>query len=47
MRTVCPEVNAAVWAPVLASAFDNFDFSNDRRKAAAVGQFLVEAGGPR
>jgi predicted chitinase len=44
MRTVCPEVNAAVWAPVLASAFDNFDFSNDRRKAAAVGQFLVEAG---
>ena len=44
MRTVCPEVNPAVWAPVLASAFDNFDFSNDRRKAAAVGQFLVEAG---
>jgi predicted chitinase len=44
MRTVCPEVNAAVWAPGLVSAFDHFDFSNERRKAAAMGQFLVEAG---
>jgi predicted chitinase len=44
MRTVCPEVNAAFWAPGLVSAFDHFDFSNERRKAAAMGQFLVEAG---
>jgi predicted chitinase len=44
MRSVCPEVNAAVWSPGLISAFDHFDFSNDRRKAAALGQFLVEAG---
>ena len=44
MRSVCPEANAAVWAPALISAFDHFDFSNDRRKAAAKGQFLVEAG---
>ena len=44
MRSVCPEANAAVWAPALVSAFDHFDFSNDRRKAAAMGQFLVEAG---
>ena len=44
MRSVCPEVNAAVWSPGLVSAFDHFDFSNDWRKAAALGQFLVEGG---
>ena len=44
MRIVCPEANAAVWAPALVSAFEKFDFSNDRRRAAAMGQFLVEAG---
>ena len=44
MRSVSPEADAAVWAPGLASAFHRFDFSNDRRKAAAMGQFLVEAG---
>ena len=44
MRLVCPEANAALWAPALISAFEKFDFSNDRRRAAAMGQFLVEAG---
>jgi hypothetical protein len=44
MLSVCPEANATVWAPGLVSAFGHFDFSNDRRKAAAMGQFLVEAG---
>lgn len=44
MRIVCPEANAAVWAPALVAAFSRFDFSNDRRRAAAMGQFLVEAG---
>ena len=44
MRSVCPDADAAVWVPRLVSALDRFDFSNDRRKAAAMGQFLVEAG---
>jgi predicted chitinase len=44
MGVVCPEADAAVWVPALVAAFRRFDFSNDRRRAAAIGQFLVEAG---
>jgi hypothetical protein len=44
MRAVCPQANAAAWVPALVSAFEKFEFSNDRRRAAAMGQFLVEAG---
>src|SRR5271154_2673047 len=44
MRGVCPEANAALWVPALISAFEKFDFSNNRRRAAAMGQFLAEAG---
>jgi predicted chitinase len=44
MRAVCPDANAAIWVPALISAFEKFDFSNNRRRAAAMGQFLVEAG---
>ena len=44
MGAICPEANAALWVPALISAFEKFDFSNDRRRAAAMGQFLVEAG---
>jgi predicted chitinase len=44
MRSVCPDANAALWVPALISAFEKFDFSNSRRRAAAMGQFLVEAG---
>ena len=44
MRTVCPEADAAVWVPALIAAFEHFGLSNDRRRAAAMGQFLVEAG---
>ncbi len=44
MRIVCPEADAALWVPALISAFSKFDFSNNRRRAAAMGQFLVEAG---
>jgi len=44
MRVVCPEANAALWVPALISAFEKFEFSNDRRRAAAMGQFLAEAG---
>ncbi len=44
MRAVCPQANAAAWVPALVAAFEKFEFSNDRRRAAAMGQFLVEAG---
>jgi predicted chitinase len=44
MRVVCPQANAALWVPALIAAFERFDFSNERRRAAAMGQFLVEAG---
>ncbi len=44
MQAVCPQADAAAWVPALLSAFGRFDLSNDRRKAAAMGQFLVEAG---
>jgi predicted chitinase len=44
MRIVCPQANAARWAPALVSAFSRFNISNDQRRAAAMGQFLVEAG---
>jgi hypothetical protein len=44
MRSVCPDANAALWVPALISAFERFDFSNERHRAAAIGQFLVEAG---
>ena len=44
MRLVCPEANAALWVPALIGAFEKFDVSNNRRRAAAMGQFLVEAG---
>ncbi len=44
MRAVCPEANAALWAPALISAFEKFNLSNNRRRAAAMGQFLAEAG---
>src|SRR5271155_4952702 len=44
MRVVCPEANAALWVPALISAFEKFNFSNNRRRAAAMGQFLAEAG---
>ena len=44
MRVVCPRANGSVWVPALVAAFERFDLSNARRRAAAMGQFLVEAG---
>jgi predicted chitinase len=44
MRAVCPQANATLWVPTLIAAFERFGFSNERRRAAAMGQFLVEAG---
>jgi predicted chitinase len=44
MSATCPEADATAWVPALISAFERFSLSNDRRRAAAMGQFLVEAG---
>jgi len=39
-----PRVDTAIWVPVLSAAFARYDFNTNRRMAAAIGQFLVEAG---
>lgn len=44
LAAVAPHVNAGTWGPALLTAFKTFHLSNDRRIAAAMGQFLVEAG---
>jgi predicted chitinase len=41
---VAPAVKSAIWVPALAAAFAKFDLNSNRRMAAAIGQFLVEAG---
>ena len=45
LRSVAPSLNAQVWVPALSLGFGQFAISTSRRIAAAVGQFLVEAGG--
>lgn len=44
LKTVAPLVSAHIWVPALSLAFSKFDLTTDRRMAAAIGQFLVEAG---
>jgi len=44
MTLVCPQVNRAAWVAPLIAAFAKFGLTTNRRKAAAMGQFLVEAG---
>jgi predicted chitinase len=44
LKIAAPRVSTNVWAPALAAAFSKFDLRTNRRAAAAVGQFLVEAG---
>lgn len=44
LKIAAPRVNTNIWAPALAAAFAKFDLRTNRRVAAAVGQFLVEAG---
>jgi predicted chitinase len=44
MAAVCGGVNRDVWAEPLLEAFAKFGLNTDRRRAAAMGQFLVEAG---
>ena len=43
-RIAAPKVSADRWVQPLLGAFAKFDLNSDRRVAAAVGQFLVEAG---
>jgi predicted chitinase len=44
METVSGGVNQRVWVEPLLEAFAKFGLNTDRRRAAAMGQFLVEAG---
>jgi hypothetical protein len=44
LRDVAPRVNTNIWVPALSRSFSKFDLTTDRRIAAAIGQFLVEAG---
>jgi predicted chitinase len=43
-KTCAHLVNTDVWVPALSAAFAKFDLLTNRRVAAGVGQFLVEAG---
>jgi predicted chitinase len=44
LKKVAPQVDAARWAPALAAGFAKFGVNTNKRVAAAVGQFLSEAG---
>jgi len=44
LRTALPRVNGGVWGSALSTAFARFDLNSDRRIAAAIGQFALEAG---
>jgi predicted chitinase len=44
LSATSPTLTIAIWTPALIAAFTKFDVNTSRRAAAAVGQFLVEAG---
>jgi predicted chitinase len=44
LRTAAPKVNATAWTPALSAAFTRYSMTSHREMAAALGQFLVEAG---
>jgi predicted chitinase len=44
LKAAAPHVDVATWAPALSTAFIKFNMASHRRMAAAIGQFLVEAG---
>jgi predicted chitinase len=44
LTSVAPNVNSNTWLPALSDAFTKFNMVSHKRMAAAVGQFLVEAG---
>jgi hypothetical protein len=44
LHSTASGVNTQVWVPALTSGFSQFGISTNKRIAAAIGQFLVEAG---
>ena len=43
-KACAPRVNADLWVPLLGTAFSTYGLQTNKRMAAAIGQFLVEAG---
>jgi predicted chitinase/phage shock protein PspC (stress-responsive transcriptional regulator) len=43
-KSCAPRVNTDIWVPLLGTAFATYNLQSNKRMAAAVGQFLVEAG---
>jgi predicted chitinase len=43
-KSSAPRVNAGLWVPLLNTAFSTYGLQSNKRMAAAIGQFLVEAG---
>jgi predicted chitinase len=44
LKVAAPRVNTNTWSPALSAAFTKYAMTSHRRMAAAIGQFLVEAG---
>jgi len=44
LHSVAPNLNTQTWVPALSTGFSQFNIASTKRIAAAVGQFLVEAG---
>jgi predicted chitinase len=44
LSTVAPHLDASLWLSPLSAAFTKYSMATNKRMAAAVGQFLVEAG---
>jgi predicted chitinase len=44
LSTVAPQLNSSLWVGPLSAAFTEYSMGANKRMAAAVGQFLVEAG---
>jgi predicted chitinase len=44
VTAVAPHINTSVWIPALSAAFTKYSMLSNKRMAAAIGQFLVEAG---
>ena len=43
-KSCAPRVNANLWVPLLGAALSAYGLQTNKRMAAAIGQFLVEAG---
>src|SRR4029077_1091883 len=44
LAAVAPHINTSVWIPALSAAFTKYSMLTNKQMAAAIGQFLVEAG---